>query len=68
VLRGISGITFTQFNSRDVVRHPLVQRIVEAYAERGEENPGNAKNNPQSGTATGNVGDAQPGKPAANES
>ncbi len=33
VLQNISGITFTQFNSKDVVRHPLVQRIVEAYAE-----------------------------------
>ena len=25
------GIAFTMFNSRDVVRHPLVQRIVQAY-------------------------------------
>ncbi len=31
VLRGIEGVAFTFFNSRDVVRHPLVQRIVEAY-------------------------------------
>ena len=31
VLRGVPGISFTHFNSRDVVRHPLVQRIVEAY-------------------------------------
>jgi len=33
VLRNVKGITFTEFNSRDVVRHPLVQRIVDAYAE-----------------------------------
>jgi phosphate starvation-inducible protein PhoH and related proteins len=31
VLRGVDGVAFTFFNSRDVVRHPLVQRIVEAY-------------------------------------
>ncbi len=31
VLAGIEGIHFTRFGSRDVVRHPLVQRIVEAY-------------------------------------
>jgi phosphate starvation-inducible PhoH-like protein len=31
VLRGVDGICFTFFNSRDVVRHPLVQRIVAAY-------------------------------------
>ncbi len=29
VLRGVEGVAFTFFNSRDVVRHPLVQRIVE---------------------------------------
>lgn len=32
VLRDIDGISFTHFNSKDVVRHPLVQRIVDAYA------------------------------------
>jgi phosphate starvation-inducible PhoH-like protein len=32
VLRDVEGITFTHFSSRDVVRHPLVQKIVEAYA------------------------------------
>ncbi len=31
VLEGVPGIGFTMFNSRDVVRHPLVQKIVEAY-------------------------------------
>ncbi|MBX3706238.1 MAG: PhoH family protein [Pseudomonadales bacterium] len=32
VLAGVEGIQFTHFSSRDVVRHPLVQKIVEAYA------------------------------------
>jgi phosphate starvation-inducible PhoH-like protein len=31
VLEGVEGISFTYFQSRDVVRHPLVQRIVDAY-------------------------------------
>ena len=31
VLKDIEGISFTFFGSRDVVRHPLVQRIVSAY-------------------------------------
>ena len=31
VLKGIDGISFTIFNARDVVRHPLVQKIVTAY-------------------------------------
>ena len=31
VLSKVKGISFTHFNSKDVVRHPLVQRIVEAY-------------------------------------
>lgn len=31
VLGDVEGIHFTRFASRDVVRHPLVQRIVEAY-------------------------------------
>jgi phosphate starvation-inducible protein PhoH and related proteins len=31
VLKDVEGISFTFFNARDVVRHPLVQRIVRAY-------------------------------------
>ena len=31
VLRGVAGISFVSFDERDVVRHPLVQRIVKAY-------------------------------------
>jgi phosphate starvation-inducible PhoH-like protein len=34
VLQGVRGIAFSEFNSRDVVRHPLVARIVEAYAQQ----------------------------------
>jgi phosphate starvation-inducible protein PhoH and related proteins len=35
VLRRVEGIAFTRFTATDVVRHPLVARIVEAY-ERAE--------------------------------
>lgn len=31
VLAGVQGISFTHFASKDVVRHPVVQRIVDAY-------------------------------------
>jgi phosphate starvation-inducible PhoH-like protein len=31
VLKDVQGISFTFFNAQDVVRHPLVQRIVTAY-------------------------------------
>ena len=31
VLQGVDGISFTFFSSRDVVRHPLVARILDAY-------------------------------------
>ena len=31
ILQGIAGVSFTRFDSKDVVRHPLVQKIVEAY-------------------------------------
>jgi phosphate starvation-inducible PhoH-like protein len=35
ILEGVEGIAIVRFTGADVVRHPLVQRIVEAY-ERGE--------------------------------
>ena len=31
VLKGIEGIAFCNMSSKDVVRHPLVQKIVKAY-------------------------------------
>jgi phosphate starvation-inducible PhoH-like protein len=34
VLSGVRGIAMTQFQSEDVVRHPLVQAIVDAYDRR----------------------------------
>jgi len=34
VLHGVHGVAFQFFEARDVVRHPLVQRIVQAYEAR----------------------------------
>ena len=36
ILRNVEGITFTHFLAQDVVRHALVQKIVEAYALRDQ--------------------------------
>jgi phosphate starvation-inducible PhoH-like protein len=36
VLRGVEGISFVQFDDRDVVRHSLVQKIVRAYERYNE--------------------------------
>jgi phosphate starvation-inducible PhoH-like protein len=42
VLRHIEGVAVIEFSRRDVVRHPLVQRIIAAY----EEHRGKAKTSP----------------------
>lgn len=39
VLDNVNGISFTHFTSKDVVRHPIVQRIVEAYEAFEQNNP-----------------------------
>jgi phosphate starvation-inducible PhoH-like protein len=49
VLDGVDGIGFSHFQSKDVVRHTLVQRIVEAYDKHessleGSHNPNQAQN------------------------
>ncbi len=35
ILKGVKGVSFNYFTSKDVVRHPLVARVIEAY-ERDE--------------------------------
>ncbi|MEM6280407.1 MAG: PhoH family protein [Verrucomicrobiota bacterium] len=38
ILEGVEGIAFTHFSGEDVVRHPVVARIIEAYDQkRGDE-------------------------------
>jgi len=42
VLRGVEGVAFTFFDAHDVVRHPLVQRIVQAYEARSSDTRSNS--------------------------
>jgi phosphate starvation-inducible PhoH-like protein len=39
ILEGIKGVSFNYFTSADVVRHPLVARVIAAY-ERDDETTG----------------------------
>jgi phosphate starvation-inducible PhoH-like protein len=36
ILQDVRGIAFTQFGAQDVVRHPLVARIIDAYDRQNE--------------------------------
>ncbi len=38
ILKNVKGLAFTQFLSADVVRHPLVQKIINAYEEYENKN------------------------------
>ena len=40
VLKDVEGVSFTFFNAHDVVRHPLVQRIVTAYDQHEKNRDG----------------------------
>jgi len=37
ILEHVRGIAFTQFGAQDVVRHPLVARIIDAYEKHAED-------------------------------
>ena len=43
VLKDVKGISFTFFDARDVVRHPLVAKIVQAYDRRDAQDDGNTR-------------------------
>ena len=38
VLRNVDGIAFCRLTSADVVRHPIVQRVVDAYSRSDKKN------------------------------
>ncbi len=42
VLEGVEGVAVCKLTAADVVRHPMVQRVVEAYARRDKANGGPA--------------------------
>jgi phosphate starvation-inducible PhoH-like protein len=37
ILAGVRGIAFTEFGAQDVVRHPLVARIIDAYDRHAQQ-------------------------------
>jgi phosphate starvation-inducible PhoH-like protein len=47
VLAGVDEISFTFFKAKDVVRHPLVQRIVTAYEHHEESDPDKQSSRPR---------------------
>ena len=51
VLRDVAGVTFTYFAPQDVVRHALVQRIVEAYDAHEERHQLGRRRAPEPGAA-----------------
>ena len=57
VLNGIEGIAFCRLTGKDVVRHPLVQKIVQAYdvyeKKNEEKNNGNRQNRKHTNGRTG---------------
>ncbi|MEM9736438.1 MAG: PhoH family protein, partial [Pseudomonadota bacterium] len=42
ILKGVEGIGFSHFSAEDVVRHPMVARVIKAY-DRASESPGGAR-------------------------
>jgi phosphate starvation-inducible protein PhoH len=63
VLARVKGIGFTRFTAADVVRHPLVARIVEAYERQL---PGSLRSPPAKG-ARSRPGDPDPEPARARE-
>ena len=53
VLKNVEGIAFTQLSAKDIVRHPLVQKIVEASEVYEEQE--NKKNRMTGRKASGSV-------------
>ncbi len=43
ILDNVSGIAISKFTNKDVVRHPLVQRIIKAYEEKEKKPSTNSK-------------------------
>ena len=63
VLKDVAELSFTRFGSKDVVRHPLVQRIVEAYA-RAESQSGR-RNSRKAGAGEREAGKTEASKTEA---
>lgn len=53
VLRGVKGIGRVEFGKKDIVRHALVQRIVEAYERAEKESAAQTETEPETGAECG---------------
>ena len=53
VLESVRGIGFMRFEARDVVRHPLVQSIIQAYERAGKQAASGRSNGASSGGDSG---------------
>jgi phosphate starvation-inducible PhoH-like protein len=53
ILGGVPGLAIARFDEKDVVRHPLVARIVAAYARDDERGPGHGPREDESRSVSG---------------
>ncbi len=63
VLKGVRGIGFMEFEARDVVRHPLVQSIIEAYESAGNRSDLGAQRPQRGSDLLGAAGEEAPSGP-----
>jgi len=72
ILQNIEGIAFSHFTELDVVRHPLVQEVIRAYARdaagAGESEPGVAKPAPDAAAAQPELTPSSPAQPESTTS
>jgi phosphate starvation-inducible PhoH-like protein len=61
ILKGLDGVDFVYLTRRDVVRHPIIQRVVDAYDGYEAEHKVDRR------ASAARAGKRRPGGPAANE-
>ena len=52
ILKGVKGISFVELNKKDIVRHKLVERIVDAYEKFDKEAKAERNGSPQRAQST----------------
>lgn len=59
ILKGVKGIGKVEFEKKDIVRHKLVQRIVEAYDKFDSKQPRKSGSRPAPADTTNNINNSQ---------
>ena len=59
ILKGVKGIGKVEFEKKDIVRHKLVQRIVEAYDKFDSRQPRKSGSRPAPADTTNNINNSQ---------